>query len=346
MRILIVEDSHTTLTVLTGVMRRLTDVNVTGMDDPEAAMRAAAEEAFDLVLVDYVMPGMNGVEFIAALRATPGYAAVPVVMITADLDRKVKIDAIDAGATDFLHKPIDPVELKARTRNLLALRKSQKEADRRAEWLGEAVDAATRHLADREEEIIWRLARAIEYRDGGTGDHISRVATVSRLIAEGLGLEKDFNRTVYLAAPLHDVGKIGVPDAILSKPGRLTETEMAAMREHVTIGERILADGTSDLIRVAANIAATHHERWDGCGYPNRLRGAQIPIEGRIAAVADVFDALCSPRPYKAAWSLEAAYAEISANAGTHFDPACVAAFQLKWPEIREAISRAFQIAA
>lgn len=339
MHILIVEDNPTNLAVLQSIIGRLDGCTVQAYAEPVAAHARAQKIDFDMVVVDQVMPGMTGTELIRRLRQVPAYTNVPMVVVTADADRSVRHEAIFAGATDFLNKPLDPVELKARVRNLLALRRAQQDSEQRADWLTREVANATQHLACREEEIIWRLARALEYRDGGTGDHISRVATIARLIGEGLGCDAIFVRTLYLAAPLHDVGKIGVPDSILSKPGKLTAEETSAMREHVAIGARILSNGTSELIRTAAQIAATHHEKWDGTGYPNGLKGLQIPLEGRITAIADVFDALCSARPYKPAWTLNDAYEEISNGAGSHFDPACVAAFQLKWKEISETVS-------
>jgi len=343
---MIVEDNRTNLTVLTAIVGRIPGCHVEGFDSPTKAVARAFEMTFDLILVDYVMPEMNGIELIQCLRRIQSYQLVPIVMVTADSVRQVRLDAISAGATDFLNKPIDPVELKARVQNLLALRQAQQQIEKRADWLAAEVEVATRHLAAREEEVIWRLARAIEYRDGGTGDHISRVATISRLVAEGLGLDREYNRTIYLASPLHDVGKIGVPDSILGKPGKLTDEEMSIMREHVNIGASILEGGSSELIRIAASIASTHHERWDGKGYPKGLSGNAIPLEGRITAVADVFDALCSERPYKPAWPLSEAYAEIVRSAGTHFDPACVAAFQLKWSEISDLMKTVINKAA
>jgi putative two-component system response regulator len=343
---MIVEDNRANLTVLSGIIGKLPNCIVEGFDGSAKALARALQTNFDLILVDYLMPDMNGIELINSLRRLPSYQLVPIVMVTAASERQVRLRAIEAGATDFLNKPIDPVELKARVRNLLALRQAQNQVEQRAELLTAEVEAATRHLTEREEELIWRLARAMEYRDGGTGDHISRVARISQLIAEGLGQDRSFSRTLYLAAPLHDVGKIGVPDAILSKPGRLTDEEMTVMREHVNIGAHILEHGSSELIRVAAKIASTHHERWDGKGYPKGLAGTQIPLEGRITAVADVFDALCSERPYKPSWPLEDAYQEIVRNAGSQFDPACVAAFQIKWPEITDLMDSALNKAA
>jgi len=334
MQLLVVEDNRTNLMVLEGILKNLADCTVKACLDPIEALERAEAVPFDLVLVDYLMPGLNGIEFIGKLRAQPKYAHIPIVMITADSHRQTRLDGIQAGATDFLNKPVDPVELKARIGNLLDLRRQQRFLADRAEWLGHEVAEATRHLTEREEEVIWRLSRALAYRDDDTGDHTSRVATVARLIAEEMGLSKSDCRTLYLAAPLHDIGKVAIPDAVLNKPGRLDADEIAVMRTHVPIGADILADGSSDLIKVAARIAASHHERWDGKGYPSGTCGTDIPVEGRIAAVADVFDALCSARPYKQAWPIPQARAEIQKNAGSQFDPACVAAFERRWPEI------------
>lgn len=334
MRLLVVEDNRTNLMVLAGILRNLPGCEVETFLDPLAAMARAEAQLFDLVIVDYMMPGLDGRAFITRLRARPEYAHIPMVMITADGQRQTRIDGITAGATDFLNKPVDPVELKARIGNLLTLRRQQRHLADRAAWLGEEVSKATRHLAEREEEVIWRLSRALAYRDDDTGDHTSRVANVARLIAEAMGLPPEACRTLYLAAPLHDIGKVAIADAVLNKPGRLTPEETAVMRQHVPIGADILAEGTSDLIRMASRIAASHHERWDGQGYPDGLSGDEIPIEGRITAIADVFDALCTARPYKPAWPLPQAREEVRKNAGSQFDPACVAAFERRWPDI------------
>jgi len=334
MQILIVDDSRSSLAYLA---RITTDIGGCGVETflrPSEALQRCSETQFDLVLVDHVMAEMDGVELTRHLRARQPYRLVPIVMVTSDSEREVRRRAIACGATDFVNKPFDPIELQARLRNLLALRQAQTELADRADWLAREVAAATHDLVAREEEVIWRLARAIEYRDGNTGEHVSRVARICRLIAEAAGLDSERCRIIYLAAPLHDIGKIAIADALLSKPGRLDPAEMATMREHVTIGARILQNGSSELVRTAELIAQSHHERWDGAGYPDRLSGTDIPIEARIVAIADVFDALCSERPYKQAWPLERAYAEIVAGSGSHFDPACVTAFQSRWPEI------------
>ncbi|MBF0680052.1 MAG: response regulator [Devosia sp.] len=334
MRLLIVDDSRSSLAMLGAIIRQSVSDNVELCLNPREALARAEAEQFDLVLVDHIMPDMDGMEFTAALRQRLTYRSVPIIMVTSDIDKQVRIEAIQSGANDFLTKPFDPIELQARVTNLLALRGAQLELASHAERLAREVEAATAHLHEREEEIIWRLARAIEYRDGDTGEHVSRVARISQIIAEGVGLDAQRCRTIYLAAPLHDIGKIGIADAILSKPGKLTPEELAIMREHVAIGARILENGDSDLIRTAELIAQSHHEKWDGTGYPDRLSGTDIPIEARIVALADVFDALCSERPYKKAWPLAKAYAEILHCSGTHFDPVCVNAFRARWAEI------------
>lgn len=333
-RILIVDDSRSSLAFLKHVVGQMGLSKIECVAHPVEALRIAELTQFDLVLVDNIMPEIDGVELTRRLRARADYQLVPIIMVTSVNDPQLRVGAIAAGATDFVQKPFDVTELQARVSNLLALRRAQRELADRAQWLAREVEIATRHLVAREEEIIWRLARAIEYRDGGTGEHVSRVAQISRIIAEGIGLGPERCRSIYLAAPLHDIGKIGIADAILGKPGKLTHDEVTIMRQHVSIGARILDHGTSDIIRTAELIAQSHHERWDGTGYPDRLSGIDIPIEARVVAVADVFDALCSERPYKRAWSLDEAHAEIVACAGTHFDPACIEAFEARWAEI------------
>ena len=336
MRVLIIDDSPEMLAALGGAVGAVAGCGYEAYLNPEDALARCDDCQFDLVLVDYAMPGVTGIEVIGKLREREAYRSVPIIMVTSEADRDIRLKAFEAGATDFLAKPFELVELRARVRNLLDLRRAQVELSDRAIWLAREVEAATQHLVEREEEIIWRLGLVLEYRDGGTGGHVSRVATICRLMAEALGLSPDRCRAIYLAAPLHDIGKIGIPDAILAKAGRLTDKEMAVMREHVAIGSSILDRGKSELVRTAATITAGHHEKWDGSGYPVGLARDEIPIEARIAAVADVFDALCSDRPYKPAWPIDEAYAEIVAGSGKHFDPACVAAFKSRWPEIVE----------
>lgn len=340
MHVVVVEDDSISRAILTRMAQSLSGCTSQGFCNAAEAMEYLPGGRADLLIVDYNMPEMDGVEFIRWLRSEAGFEAIPVIMITADRDRDVRLAAIEAGATDFLTKPVDPHELKLRAGNLLTMRQAQLELDDRARHLAREIEVATRRMLEGEEEMIWRLARAIECRDGGTGGHISRVANISRIIAEEMDLPADLCRNIFLAAPLHDVGKIGTPDGILNKPGKLTEDEYAKMREHVITGGEILRNGRSDIVKVAEAIAVAHHEKWDGTGYPHGLAGTKIPIEGRVVAVADVFDALCTERPYKRAWTLDEARAEIQAQSGRHFDPACVEAFERGWGRIASVISK------
>ena len=334
MRIALIDDSRSALAAFQHCLKVLDEASCEPFLDPLTALRAAERQQFDLVICDYTMPGLDGIEVIRRLRRQQAHSLVPIIMVTSRDDRNVRLEAFEAGATEFIHKPFETVELVARVRNLLTLRRAQIDLGERAKLLGAAVTLATQALRNREEEIIWRLARAIEYRDGNTGEHVSRVATISRMIAEELGLDEERCRDIYLAAPLHDIGKIAIPDVILGKPGALSAGEYREMQRHVEIGADILSNGTSDLLIVAERIAGGHHEKWDGTGYPNALAGADIPIEARIVAVADVFEALCTERSYKKAWPIERAYQEIVAGSGKHFDPDCISAFERRWPDI------------
>lgn len=327
MRVCIVDDEQISRAIIRAALKRVDAYEVEVFSSAPRALARCKEITFDLILIDYQMPEMNGVDCVAHLRTMPSYEHVPAIMLTADEDREVRLAAIYAGATDFLNKPFDPEELRVRVKNLLALREAQLALIDRAQHLDYEVQRATRKLAQREEELIWRLSRAIETRDGSTGQHISRVATVSEIIARSMGLSKAFCRTIYLAAPLHDTGKIGISDAILNKPSALTPQERKEIERHTEIGARILADGESDLIKMAHEIALYHHEKWDGTGYGSGLAGEKIPLSSRIVAVADVLDALLAERAYKPTWSFEEGYAEILRQSGKHFDPACVAAF-------------------
>lgn len=336
MPLLIIDDSRSSLLAIETAVRQFVTDEVETYTSPVRALARAEAITFDIVFVDYMMPVLNGVDVIKTLRERPEYENVPIVMVTSERERSIRLQALEAGATDFLNKPFDPLELRARLSNLLALRQAQLALADKADNLDKALRTASKRADMREQEIIWCLAQAMAWRDGNTGDHIERVAGVAELIAEGIGLDRIRRRNIYLATPLHDIGKIGIPDALLLKPGKLEPHEIEKMREHVPIGVNILRNSSAELARVAVAIIGGHHEKWDGTGYPNGLKGEQIPIEARIVAVADVFDALCSERPYKKAWPIEEAYREILACSGTHFDPACVTAFREKWPQIRK----------
>ncbi|UQD74775.1 response regulator [Bradyrhizobium japonicum] len=333
---LLVDDSRSVLNFLKRHIEAEGLVEATTFLDPVEALACARERVFDLVLVDYEMPHMDGISFIRAFRALPGCADIPIAMITSRQTDDVKMEALQVGATDFLPKQPQSVEMTVRLRNLVRLGAAVRKQNDRAADLASAVAAATQKLGEREEEIILRLALAVEYRDNDTGEHTLRVARYSRIIAEQLGLPPRLCRDIYLAAPLHDVGKVAIPDHILLKPGRLTDDEMAVIRTHATIGEKILADSSCELIQLGAQIAAGHHERWDGAGYPNGLQADEIPVAARVVAVADVFDALTTRRPYKEPMPLDVARNYLVENQGRQFDPACVEAFLSRWDEVVE----------
>jgi len=326
--VLVVDDSHSMLAILESTINKIGRIDVATCDNPVKAMLKCAEFQYDVILVDYLMPGMNGIDFLRQIRKVEHYRSIPIIMLTSQHDRNVRIDALSAGVNDFLTKPFDPFELRARLSNMLALRNAQRQQAKLVAFLTNDVEQAMREMALREKEMIWRLALAVEARDGGTGAHIGRVAEISRLIALGMGLDEARCQLIYLAAPLHDVGKIGTPDAILRKPGPLTAEEAEIMRRHVKDGVKILADGATELLQIATRIAGGHHERWNGSGYPAGLEGEAIPLEARIVAVADAFDAICSARAYKSGMPFEEAFAEIVRGAGSAFDPTCVAVFK------------------
>ncbi|PZA10752.1 two-component system response regulator [Rhodopseudomonas palustris] len=331
---LVVDDSRSALEYLTRTIEADGQVHVIAFTDPLQALASARNLDIDIVFVDYEMPHMDGISLIRRLRSLPKFSDVPIVMITSIESDEVRLHALDAGATDFLPKHPKNLETQVRLRNMIRLGSAVRKLNDRAALLASEVARATHALQEREEEIILRLALSVEYRDNDTGDHTLRVAKYSRMIAEGLGLPERLCREIYLAAPLHDVGKVATPDQILLKPGKLTPDEIAVMQTHTTIGASILAGSRCELIRLAADIAVAHHERWDGTGYPNKLKGDEIPIAARIVAVADVFDALSTARPYKEAMPLPVARQHLENGRGLHFDPACVDVFLARWDDV------------
>jgi two-component system response regulator RpfG len=332
-RILIIDDQSTGRQILEELMTSIDERVVTeSFADPLAALTWARTNPPDLVLTDYKMPQMNGVEFTLRFRAL--YPDVPVVVVTSLEDRVIRYQALEAGATDFLTKPVDHTECRARCRNLLTLHRQQLIIKDRARWLEEQVNQATAEIITRERETLLRLAKAGEYRDEETGFHVVRMARFASLIAERMGLSREECHVIETAAPMHDIGKIGTPDNILLKPGTLNPEELVVMRTHARIGYEILKDSPSKYLQMGAVIALGHHEKYDGSGYPDNLAGEAIPLPARIVAVADVFDALTSERPYKHAWSIQDALQYMQAEQGRHFDPVCVQAFLAQFDKV------------
>lgn len=332
-QVLIVDDAEINLILFDALIRRMGNCEPIRFANAPQGLAWAQTHDIDLVIVDYMMPELHGIDFIHQLRATKGKEDVPVLMITANDQKQIRYRALDAGATDFLTKPVDKVEFMARVNNMLQLGASRKALANRAAWLAEEVRKATHEIVQRERETVVRLSKAAEYRDPETGAHILRMAHYSELIAKGMGLPQAEQELLLEAAPMHDIGKVGIADHILLKPGRLTPDEFEIMKQHATFGYEILKGSSSRVLQAGAEIARAHHEKFDGSGYPNGLAGDAIPIFSRIVAVADVFDALTSERPYKKAWSLERAAEHIKASTGTHFDPACVNTLFANWDE-------------
>ena len=305
MQVLILDDVRVNVHMLARLVSAVPDVETKLFTDPDQALAWAYGADVDLAIVDYHMPSMTGAEFVSIFRKFGRNRDTPVIIVTTERAREVRHRCLQSGATDFLCKPIDHVEVAARVTNLLALRRAQLDLKDRASWLAREVEKATRELVSREEELIRRLALAAECHDATTGEHIERMAQYCFITAQALGLDDVTSENLLKAAPMHDIGKIGLPDSLLNKTGRLDADEVALMRQHTVFGYEILAGSTSKLIQLAAEIALSHHERFDGGGYPRGLQGAEIPLPARIVAVADVFDALTSERSYKKSWPVD-----------------------------------------
>ncbi len=338
--VLIVDDTEINLILFGALVKKLDNCQAHTFSVAAQGLDWARQNAPDLLIVDYMMPEIDGLEFIAQFREIAGCEAVPVVMITANDQKQLRYRALDLGATDFLTKPVDKVEFLARTKNMLTVSDARKALLDRAAWLDAEVRKATAEIVARERETVIRLCKAAEYRDPETGAHILRMAHFSRLIAQKMGLSIAEQDLLLEAAPMHDLGKVGIADAILLKPGRLTEPEFAIMKQHAMFGYELLKGSSSKVLQAGADIAKGHHEKFDGSGYPDGLKGMEIPLFSRIVAVADVFDALTSERPYKKAWELEAAVDFLVAGSGTHFDPVCVRAFLDSWESVMEIRQR------
>ncbi len=361
-RILFVDDEPN---FLSGIRRMLWDDSseweLFFAESADEALKIASQKVLDTIVSDVSMPGKDGLELLKELKANPATSAIPVVILTGNAEAHLKRKALDLGAADLLNKPIDREDLIARLRSVLRLKRYQDELRAHNELLEFRVRERTRELESSRRDIIWRLAKAGEFRDEDTGDHVVRVALSSRILAAQIGLDQEMVEAVFLTSPLHDIGKIGIPDGILLKPGKLTDEERAQVQKHCEIGASILVElpkgaeyflntqedgdrlpileAIEPIREFAATIAMTHHERWDGTGYPKGLGGEEIPIVGRVVAVADLYDALRSSRPYKKAFDRAKASQIMEESVGTHIDPMVFDAFvrvQDELEQIRE----------
>ncbi|MDR3438049.1 HD domain-containing phosphohydrolase [Telmatospirillum sp.] len=336
MTVVIVDDSQSSVSLMSGLVLELQGVTAVSFVSSLEALAWLEVHSADLVIVDYVMPEPDGLAFIEILRGNPAKKTIPIIMVTSSDLRDVRYMALQLGATDFLTKPVDPVEFIARVGNTLEAYRAHKALADQSAWLASEVARATATLVEREREALLFLARTAEHRDTQTGRHLARMSTYSWLIAGALGLSAAQSDMIRAASPLHDVGKVAIPDHILLKPGKLSAEEYEIMKSHARHGAEILSGSNSPLLQLACDIALTHHERFDGSGYPHGLTGNDIPLAGRIVAVADVFDALTTARPYKPAWSFDDAYRHLCDGEGAHFAPDCMAAFGAALESVRE----------
>lgn len=333
-RVLIVDDNLTNVVLLQRLLEAQGYLNVEGITDPREVQPLYEAEPYDLVLLDIRMPHLDGYQVMGQLREVSNGDYLPVMVLTAQTDQETKIKALDAGAMDFLHKPFDRVEALTRIRNMIEARLLHKQVRDQNVILEERVRERTRELEETRMEVVRRLAIAAEYKDNETGLHVVRMSKVAKVLALAIGMSEEDAELILHAAPMHDIGKIGIADDILLKPGKLTPEERTIMMEHSRIGAEILGEHEWPLMQMARIVALTHHEKWDGTGYPKGLNGADIPLVGRICAIADVFDALTSDRPYKTGWPIDEAVNFIKEQSGQHFDPELVDKFLECLPEI------------
>jgi putative two-component system response regulator len=330
LRFLIVDDQFANLRVLEHVLRRQGYTQIQTATNGRGALKLAALNPPDIVLLDLHLRDLNGIEVIHGLRALNPVLYPLVIVLTGDTSARAKADVLSAGAKDFITKPFDNTEIVLRVHNLADLRLMHKRLEQSNALLEAKLQERTAEAEEARLEVLERLAMAAEYRDDATGQHIRRVGTLAGWLARAVGLSSEESDRIASAAPLHDVGKIAIPDQILLKPGRLNPSEIDVMRTHTTIGARILSKSRSSLMNTAREVALTHHERWDGHGYPNRIGGDEIPISGRIVGLVDFFDALSHDRPYRRRNDLRDTLQLIRDERGRHFDPRVTDAF-LDW---------------
>jgi len=324
--ILVVDDAPQNIDVLTGILSDTYQIKA-AINGEKALKIVFSETPPDLILLDIMMPGMDGYEVCTQLKADPRTKGIPVIFVTAKGDVQNEALGFELGAVDYITKPVSPPIVLARVHAQLALYDQSRELERK-------VKLRTAELNQSRQEIIRRLGRAAEFKDNETGMHVIRMSHYSRVIARAIGMDDTQADLLLNAAPMHDIGKIGIPDNVLLKPGKLDADEWEMMKKHPDFGANIIGEHESELLKMALIVARTHHEKWNGTGYPNGLAGEDIPLVGRIVAIADVFDSLTTERPYKQAWPVEKAVNLIKEEAGEHFDPKLVEAFMQHLPEI------------
>lgn len=339
MNIISIDDNDNNLFLIEAFCNDM-GLNVKSFNEPLDALLHVLNNPVDMILIDYMMPQLNGLEFIKEFRKNN--TKTPIIMITAANDQDIHSEAFLAGANDFLNKPVNSTLFKARVLNLLNLYKNTLLIEDKAKLLEEEVKIATKELINREHETLNILGKTAEYKDPETASHVSRVAHYSKMLAREYKLDEKEQDIIYFASPFHDLGKVGIEDSILLKPGRLDKEEFEVIKTHAQIGYEILKDSKSEYLQAGAIIAINHHEKYDGSGYPKGLKGEDIHIYGRIVAVVDVFDALTSHRPYKKAWTFEDALNLLIEEKGKHFDPKIVELFIKNIDEVK-SIYNSFQ---
>jgi putative two-component system response regulator len=338
-KILIVDDQSTNAMLLETILKSTGYENIHTTSNSTECIDLFKVLKPDLVLLDIRMPEVDGFQVMGQLKVLKPHDYLPILVLSAETEQSVRLQALDAGAKDFLSKPFDKVEVLMRIRNLLEASLLHKKFSRQNSELEDQVRERMKEIMLAQREIVQRLGRAAEFRDNGTGAHISRMSHYSAQLAKAAGMSELDVDLILQAMPMHDIGKLGIPDSILLKPGRLSAAEWQIMRTHPRIGADLPSGSHSPLLQMAEMIALTHHEKWDGTGYPNKLMGENIPLAGRICSMCDVFDALTSERPYKPAWAIEKVMNEMSRLAGTHLDPHLFKIFEEILPVILETKS-------
>ncbi|MBU4333715.1 MAG: response regulator [Candidatus Omnitrophica bacterium] len=333
-KILIVDDETLSIKLLQNILEKAGYENIFSTTDPREVLRLYKDIKPDLVVLDLNMPYLTGFEVMDQLKKLKDQSYLPILVISSMEALKDRFRALESGGKDFLNKPYDRREVLLRIHNIIEVRLLHQESLTQRKTLDRKVKQRTRELYNTQLDVINRLSRAVDCKDSETGMHINRMSLYSATLATKIGLSKEKCQLILNASPLHDIGKIGIPDSILLKPGKLDMDEWITMQTHTTLGAELLSGGTSKLLKLAREIALYHHEKWDGNGYPTKIKGTKIPLVARICGLCDVFDALTTRRPYKEPWSVEAAITEIQKCSGTHFDPKLVLYFIKCLPQI------------